>query len=108
MKRKTGSIIFVLAFALLIQNTCPFGAAGKTAVASSCPDCPFKQCLVVAQPGQACFAAGFPVAHFPLYVFAVPKTVHAFRLAPVETRGAVLAERHTDPLPAALLRPPHA
>ena len=42
MTLKLRSIIFLLAFALLIQNTCPHGFAGKTAVARACTNCPYE------------------------------------------------------------------
>ncbi|MBS1192771.1 MAG: hypothetical protein H6Q97_750, partial [Nitrospirae bacterium] len=34
--QKLTLIIALLAFGLLIQNTCPFGAAGKSTVAAAC------------------------------------------------------------------------
>ncbi len=75
---KPKSIIFVLAFALLIQNTCPLGAAGKSTVAASCG------------------------------VFAVPKTIHTLEFEPVKSAPLILAESYKDALPDELLRPPQA
>jgi hypothetical protein len=106
MSPKPWFIIFLLSFALLIQNTCPFGAAGKTAVASaSCGDCPLKH-VVVSQDGQKILVSDSSSIHFPLYVFAVSKTIHTLQLSPVSSARAVLADRYKDALPDELLRPP--
>lgn len=102
------SIIFILAFALLIQNTCPFGAAGKSAVTASCKNCPLKHSFVVSLDGQKVLVSDSSSIHFPLYVFAVPKTVHTLQLAPVMSARPVLADQYKDALPDELLRPPQA
>lgn len=103
------SIIFLLVFALLIQNTCPFGAAGKSAVAASCGNCPLKHGFHPATAGgQKNLAPDASPAHFPLYVFAVPKTVHVFQPQPAVSKPTILADRYKDALPEELLRPPRA
>jgi len=102
------SIIFLLAIALLIQNTCPFGAAGKSTVAASCEHCPLKHGSSVSVDGQKNLVSGFSSVHFPLYVFAVPKTIHTFQLEPVTSARPVLADSYKDPLPDELLRPPRS
>ena len=80
---KLRSIIFLLAFAFLIQNTCPDGFAGKTTLASACSHCPLKKCCVAPVHGQKNIVSDTSSAHFPLFVFAVPKTVHTFQLEPI-------------------------
>jgi|SRR6266540_2335614 len=105
---KPKSIIFVLAFALLIQNTCPLGAAGKSTVAASCGHCPLKHHFVVSAAGQKNIAADPSAFHFPLYVFAVPKTIHTLEFEPVKSAPLILAESYKDALPDELLRPPQA
>lgn len=105
---KYGSIIFLLVFALLIQNTCPFGSAGKSAVFASCAHCPLQHNGIVSPHGQPNLVAGPQSAHFPLYVFAVPKTVHTSQFSPLSSARPVLADRYKDALPDELLRPPRA
>ncbi len=40
-------LIYVIAFSITIQNTCPYGLAGKTTFmsphVSGCPNCPFSE-----------------------------------------------------------------
>jgi len=107
MKSKPWLIIFLLSFALLIQNTCPFGAAGKSAVASSsCRDCPLKHRIVVSQDGQNKLLSAVADAHFPHYIFDVPETITSFQISPITSEGPVLANDYKDALPDELLRPP--
>lgn len=102
------SIIFILAFALLIQNTCPFGAAGKSAVTASCKNCPLKHCLVISLDGQKVLVSDSSSIHFPLFVFAVPKTIHTSRLNPIKSARPTLDDQYKDAFPDELLRPPQA
>jgi hypothetical protein len=105
---KLRSIIFLLAFALLIQNTCPHGFAGKTAVARACANCPMKYNLMVQLDGQDKIASGAFSVHFPLYVFEAPKTVHTFQPESIKSARPVLASGYKNALPDELLRPPRA
>jgi hypothetical protein len=107
MMHKLTSIIFLLVFALLVQNTCPLGAAGKTSVATSCHDCPSKLSITVSPDGQSLLSDSSSI-HFPLYVFAVPKTIHTFQLELLKIARPVLADRYQNALPDLLLRPPRA
>ena len=108
MKFKPWVIIFLLSFALLLQNTCPFGAAGKSSVASaSCKDCPFKH-RVVAQDGQQKLVSDYSSIHFPHYIFEVPETAPSFQITPIKSEDPVLASDYRDALPDELLRPPQA
>ena len=108
MTLKLRSIIFLLAFALLIQNTCPHGFAGKTAVARVCASCPMKDKLMASRDGQDKIASDSSSTHFPLFVFAVPKSVHTFQLEPITYSRPVLADSYQDALPDEHLRPPRA
>lgn len=101
-------VIFLLAFALLIQNTCPHGFAGKTSVAATCSHCPMKQHQSVSPDGQKRIISASSTVHFPMFVFSVPKTVHTFQLEPVKIAQPPLANSYEDALPAGLLRPPQA
>jgi hypothetical protein len=106
MKPKLRSIIFLLALALLIQNTCPMGAAGKSAVFASCRNCLMKHSISVPTNGQNNLVTDFSSIHFPMFVFAVPKMLHTFQFEPITSAGAVLAKSYRDVLPDELLRPP--
>jgi len=101
-------IIVLLVLALLIQNTCPFDVAGKSTVASSCEQCPFKQSHIVSTDVQQKIVSDSSPVHFPLYVFSLVKTIHTFHLEPVRTVRPVLADSYKDAEPAELLRPPQA
>jgi len=106
MKPKLRSIIFLLAFALLVQNTCPLGAAGKSAVTALCKNCPMKYSLSVPTSGQNKIVTDSSSVHFPMYVFAIPKTIHTFQYEPVTSARAVVAKSYRDALQEELLRPP--
>jgi hypothetical protein len=105
---KLTSIIFLLVFALLIQNTCPLGAAGKTIVASSCHNCPSKNSVSVSPDGLKGLVSDSSSIHFPLYVFAVPKTIHTFRLDLIKSKGLPIGGSYGDALPNKFLMPPRA
>lgn len=105
---KPRPIILLLAFALLIQNTCPHGFAGKTSVASTCNHCPLKQHHSLSPDLQKKISSDSSSIHFPMFVFAVPKTIHTFQLNPVKSGRPILADRYKDALPDDLLRPPQA
>ncbi len=106
MKPKLRSIIFLLAFALLIQNTCPMGAAGKSAVTALCKNCPLNHGFIVPTNRQKTLVTDSSSIHFPMYVFAVPKMLHTFQFEPITFAGAVPAKSYRDALPEELLRPP--
>jgi hypothetical protein len=105
---KLRPIIFLLAFALLIQNTCPFGAAGKSSAANACGHCQMKHSIVASPASQTQLVSDSSSIHFPLYVFAVPKTIHTFRLNSIKSARPVLTDFYQDALPDELLRPPRA
>jgi hypothetical protein len=108
MKRKLKPVIFLLALALLIQNTCPFGAAGKSVVTASCRNCPLQHSVIISLDGQKNLVPASASGHFPLYVFAVPKTLHLLQLEPIKSATVLLAQSYEDTLPDEILRPPQA
>jgi hypothetical protein len=108
MMLKLRSVIIILAFALLIQNTCPHGFAGKTSVVPTCNHCTLKQHHSPSPDGMEKITSGSSSTHFPLFVFAVPKTIHTLQPSPVKSARLILADRYKDALPDELLRPPQA
>jgi hypothetical protein len=108
MMYRVTSIIFLLVFALLIQNTCPLGAAGKTSAATSCHTCPSNHGLSISTDGLMSVASDSSSIHFPLYVFAVSKTIHTFRLEPIKPKRLPIGSSYADALSSEFLRPPRA
>jgi hypothetical protein len=108
MMLKPGHIICILAFALLIQNTCPHGFAGKTSIALIVKNCSMKNHHSLSPDVQEKITAASMPVHLPLFVFAVPKTIHTFQLSPITTARPVLIDPYKDALPDELLRPPQA
>ena len=105
---KLRPIMLLLAFALLIQNTCPFNSAGKSTVAAPCEHCPMHNNQLVPTDGQERIVSDSSGVHFPLYVFSLPKTIHTFQLEPIQTPRHAIADSYRDALPTQLLRPPQA
>jgi hypothetical protein len=108
MRGTLRSIIFLLTLALLVQNTCPHGFAGKTSVARTCANCPMKHHFTAPPEAQGKVLSGASSVHFPLYVLEAPKMIFTFRLYPIKSARPVLANGYTDVLPDELLRPPRA
>ena len=108
MKKRSASILFLLVFSLLIQNTCPFGAAGKSTVACACEQCPLKHCVTADTPGRNHLTSDASSIHFPLYVFAMPQTNPAVEPVPTASLRPPLTGGYQDALPDELLRPPQA
>jgi hypothetical protein len=101
-------IVSLLVIALLIQNTCPYGMAGKSSVAASCSHCPQKQILKEPSPdGQLVIVSGH-ASPVPLYVLAMPHTHPTFRLTPIATPQSSIPNSYKNALPDELLRPPRA
>ncbi len=98
----------LLAFALLVQNTCPHGFAGKTTVVKGCGSCKVAQLHHPAPQSSNSISVSPSPVHHPLFVFSVPKTIHTFRLDRIAAARPLLADRYTDALPGELLRPPQA
>ncbi len=106
MTHKLHPIIFIISFALLIQNTCPVGAAGKTSLASLCQNCPLKHSIVVSPVDQKELVSNTSSMPFPIHVFSVPETLHALQHEPMTSLKQILHNGHGDDLPHEILRPP--
>ncbi len=104
--RKLTPVILLLVFALSIQNTCPFGTAGKSSVTASCERCPLMHGFVMPSNGQNTVMSDASSVHFPHYIFAVSKTISSVRITPIASKGPILANDYQDALPDELLQPP--
>ena len=108
MKQRIPVILFFLIFALLIQNTCPQGFAGKSAVssASACSHCPHKQEHQPAPNSGKLSIASHSTSHLPIFVLDIPNTQPLFRLAAIATPQPVLPDTYKNAAPDELLHPP--
>jgi hypothetical protein len=105
MKTLSISIILYLIPALFIQNTCPFGAAGKSSIVPKCGHCSMMRHCSRAPEGQKKPADNKP-QRFPLFIFTVADAKPLFRLdrhIRPEPRQQVDCK---EPFPAELLKPP--
>ena len=108
MRHRISIVLFLLIFALLVQNTCPQGFAGKSAVAASCSHCPQKQMHKPATEGDTLSSISHAPAHLPMYVLDIPNTQPTFRLIMTASSQPVIPNIYTNTAPDELLRPPRA
>ena len=101
-------LVLLLAAALFVQNTCPHGFAGKTTVGRSCGACSLKQHHGPSTDQQTRFSTGQSPAHYPLFLFSLPQSLHVLHPRPLAVLEPVITDRYTDAEPAELLRPPRA
>jgi hypothetical protein len=108
MKHQISIVLFLLIFALLVQNTCPQGFAGKSTVAASCSHCPHKQAHKPAMEGNTISSISQAPAHLPMYVLASPNTQPTFRLVAIASLQPILPNTYKNTAPDELLHPPRA
>ncbi len=108
MKSRVLTVILLLIVALLIQNTCPRGFAGKSTVASACSHCPHKQEHQPAPDSGKVSIASHSTAHTPMFVLDIPNTHPAFRLAAVAIPQPVIPNTYKNTAPDELLQPPRS
>jgi len=101
-------VIVLLIFALLIQNTCPKGMAGKSTLAAKCSHCPQKLVLKAPSTDYQADIVQSDASPFPMYVLALPNVQPLFRPIPIETPQPSLPNSYKNALPDELLRPPRA
>ncbi len=108
MWRATYMLVSLPIVALLIQNTCPHGFAGKSSVASTCSHCPMKQEHKKVFEGTAFSSITKAPAHLPMYVLDTPNTKPAFQLAALATSQPVMPNTYKNAAPDELFQPPRA
>ena len=108
MKYRVSMILFLLIVALLVQNTCPQGFAGKSTVAASCSHCPQKHTHRLATEGNTLSSISPAPAHLPMYVLDVPSTRPIFRLVAAASPQPVIPNTYKNTAPDELLHPPRA
>jgi hypothetical protein len=109
MRLAAWPITFLLVFALLVQNTCLHGFAGKTSFAGKCSHCPSKARTIASPDAKKVLvpANPAPIIH-PMYVFNVSKTSPPVPLQRLRTARPSLGIGYKDALPDDLLKPPRA
>ncbi len=108
MRDAVSAVIALLIFSLLIQNTCPHGFAGKSAVAASCSHCPMKGSHHQAPGSGKLSIFSHSTAHLPMYVLDLPNTRPIFRLAAIALPRPVVLNTYKNTAPDELLQPPRA
>jgi hypothetical protein len=107
MKFLSLPIMMLLVLALLVQNTCPHGFAGKSALAKSCGHCPHHKDQSP-QHGLKSMASHPHIDQAPAFVFSVPAVTRVVAGLPIETTVPLLDDDLKDALPADILKPPRA
>ncbi len=108
MQHKLYTIIALLIFALLIQNTCPHGFAGKSTVFASCSHCPHKQMFKsYGESGQLSIISNH-MADMPLFVLEMPNPQPTFQLVLIASPQPIIPNSYKNTVPDELLRPPQA
>jgi hypothetical protein len=109
MKLASWPVIFLLVLALLVQNTCLHGFAGKTVFAAKCGHCPSKTGTAPSPDGlQGLSSDHHNPANSPMYVFTMPMTTPTVYLQRLRTPRPTLFNGYKDALPDELLKPPRA
>jgi len=108
MRRALLLIICSLVLSLVVQNTCPFGAAGKSSVVPKCGPCPLMRQVSNASEGQVAWVSDTTPPHFPLFLFTTVKIGHTFQIHAQSGGAPLLALHYTEAYPAELLIPPKA
>jgi len=108
MRYGTCIVLALLIFALLVQNTCPQGFAGKSTVTATCSHCPLKQTLKPAALGDKLGITSHAPRHLPMYVLDMPNTQPTFRLVAIASVHPFIPNTYKDTAPSELLQPPRA
>jgi hypothetical protein len=105
MRKLMKMFLFLLSFSLILQNTCPYGFAAKTAFAAPHTHaCPFHHCP---PKKQNAVDDNANKAMYPTFVMAVPFVQPSIQRFPIST-GYVLfsSDRYTNPFKEPLIKPP--
>ncbi|MDH4163918.1 MAG: hypothetical protein OEW15_14700 [Nitrospirota bacterium] len=109
MKRVLLFIACCLALSLMLQNTCPFGAAGKSSVVSKCEGCPLRRLChrpVPTAPGP--MLSGSTTHRFPQFLFTAARLCPGIQVSAVKALASFLAVHFAEAHPAEILKPPSA
>jgi hypothetical protein len=97
-------LIALIAFAIAIQNTCPYGYAGKTSVAAPhVHNCPLKVHQPAMPDGQKRVDKDFRDLNHPFVLIFAPSDGIFKTFAPVKETGIIRPAEYSD----IFLNPPH-
>ncbi len=106
MKQFFTILVALLSISLVVQNTCPFGKAGKTAVGPACGHCPLHKLQCAASADNATHVLPRMSAQFPLFVFTPEQREPLALPALLDRLPAPAATSYTDAVAKGPLRPP--
>ena len=108
MKRIVSILIVVLSLSLAVQNTCPFGKAGKTSVGPACGHCPLHQVHRSASfDGRPDLLPHSPVP-FPAFILALEQHERPAVPAPLSPSPLRPELPYTDAVTDEPLHPPRS
>lgn len=98
-------LLILLSFSLILQNTCPYGFAAKTAFAAPRTNqCPFHH---HSTNGQGTVDNNANKVIFPAFVMVVPSVQPCIQRFPVSGDYSFSSSyRYTDPFKEPLIKPP--
>lgn len=108
MKSLSWPITIFLILALMVQNTCPHGFAGKTTLAKTCGSCSNQTHNAPAQDGLKSVSDHPSPDHPPMYIFALPLIIRLMQSQAIETKLTLLEDSYQDVLPDEIRKPPRA
>jgi len=107
MKLASWPIIFLLVFALLVQNTCLHGFAGKTSFTGKRSHCPSATSKFGVPHVSKYLLSDHQISvNSPMYFFTVPTANQAVHPERRRTLPPTLLIDYMDALPDELLKPP--
>ena len=103
-------LLFLIVISLILQNTCPYGYAAKTAFhAPQKHDCPLKKSHHGSAKDGDSVDDNQEKAMYPSFVFSVPESHAVISCLQRETEYVALSfDNYRDPFREPLLRPPVA
>lgn len=97
-------LIVLIAFAIAVQNTCPYGYAGKTSVAAPhVHNCPLKDHQPATPDGQKRVDKDFRDLNHPFVLVSAPADGAFETFAAVRETDIIKSPEHKD----IFLNPPH-
>jgi hypothetical protein len=101
-------VIILISFAILVQNTCPYGFAAKTGFAApKAHDCPFKKCHTAPSKEGSSPDENSGKALFPAFVLSMPEVQAAIHCFAVNREHFLFSSNnYKDPFKKPIIKPP--
>jgi hypothetical protein len=107
MRRTLLLIVYSLVLSLVIQNTCPFGAAGKTGIVRAYGHCGMKHCPLSPGGKKEPLDDAKP-DRFPLFAFTIADAKPAFQLELCDCSETTYQVGFHELFPVEILKPPRS